>query len=96
MGSILENCGKIWKNGRFSGRLWPDWGNTVLAAMAGLGSKGLTRPIVSPNTIKGRLRGKKHVLAHIYMKFHVLTILYIYHIASDLNEGGMWGVKHTI
>ena len=31
----------IWKNGRFSGRLWPDWGNTARAAMAGLGSIGL-------------------------------------------------------
>ena len=30
----------FWKNaenGRFSGRLWPDWGNTARAAMAGLG-----------------------------------------------------------
>ena len=26
----------------FSGRLWPDWGNTAWAAMAGLGSIGLT------------------------------------------------------
>ena len=25
-GSFLEKCGKIWKNGRFSGRLRPDWG----------------------------------------------------------------------
>ena len=40
-GSFLENCGKIWKNGHFSGRLRPDWGNTARAAMAGLGSKGL-------------------------------------------------------
>ena len=40
-GSILEKCGKIWKNGRFSGRLWPDWGYTTRAAMAGLGSIGL-------------------------------------------------------
>ena len=37
----MEKCGKIWKNGRFSGRLWPDWGNTAWAAMAGLGSIGL-------------------------------------------------------
>ena len=40
-GSILEKCGKIWKNGRFSGRIWPDWGNTARADMAGLGSIGL-------------------------------------------------------
>ena len=39
-GTFLENCGKLWKNGRFSGRLWPDWGNTTWAAMAGLGSIG--------------------------------------------------------
>ena len=39
--SILEKCGNIWKNGRFSGRIWPDWGNTARADMAGLGSIGL-------------------------------------------------------
>ena len=31
----------FFKNGRFSGRIWPDWGNTAWADMAGLGSKGL-------------------------------------------------------
>ena len=41
-GSILEKCGKFWKNGGFSGRIWPDWGNTTRADMAGLGSIGLT------------------------------------------------------
>ena len=40
-GSLLEKCGKIWKNGHFSGGLWPDWGNTAWVAMAGLGSIGL-------------------------------------------------------
>ena len=40
-GSILEKCGQFWKNGRFSGRIWPDWGNTTRADMAGLGSIGL-------------------------------------------------------
>ena len=40
-GSNLEKCGKLWKNGRFSGRIRPDWGNTAWADMAGLGSKGL-------------------------------------------------------
>ena len=29
------------EKGRFSGRLWLDWGNTTRAAMAGLGSKGM-------------------------------------------------------
>ena len=40
-GSILEKCGNFLKNGRFSGRIWPDWGNTARADMAGLGSIGL-------------------------------------------------------
>ena len=40
-GSSLEKCGKFRKNGRFSGRIWPDWGNTARADMAGLGSIGL-------------------------------------------------------
>ena len=39
--SPLEKCGNFWKNGRFSGRIWPDWGNTAWADMAGLGSIGL-------------------------------------------------------
>ena len=39
-GSNLEKCRKFWKNGRFSGRIWPDRGNTAWADMAGLGSKG--------------------------------------------------------
>ena len=37
----LEKCGFFLKNGRFSGRIWPDWGNTTWADMAGLGSIGL-------------------------------------------------------
>ena len=42
-GSILEKCGFFFlKNGRFSGRIWPDWGNTRRPDMAGLGSIGLT------------------------------------------------------
>ena len=41
MGYNLENFGKFWKNGRFSGRIWPDWGNAAWADMAGLGSIGL-------------------------------------------------------
>ena len=34
------------ENGRFSGRLWPDWGNTAWAVMARLGSKGLKRDLL--------------------------------------------------
>ena len=30
-GSNLEKYGKFWKNGCFSGRIWPDWGNTTWA-----------------------------------------------------------------
>ena len=41
MWKILEKCGIFLKNGRFSGRIWPDWGNTTRADRAGLGSKGL-------------------------------------------------------
>ena len=32
---------KLWENGRFSGRIWPDWGNTTRADLAGLGSIGI-------------------------------------------------------
>ena len=42
-GSILEKCEKLWKNSRFSGRIWPDWGNAARADMAGLGSIGLSK-----------------------------------------------------
>ena len=41
IGSILEKCGKFWKNGRFSWRIWPDWGNAAQADLAGLGSIGI-------------------------------------------------------
>ena len=37
----MENFGKTAVN---SGRIWPDWGNTTRADMAGLGSIGLTKP----------------------------------------------------
>ena len=51
--SNLEKCGKFWKNSRFSGRIWPDWGNNAWADMAGLGSKGLKYKKCDRN--KGRL-----------------------------------------
>ena len=37
----MKKCGNFWKNGRFSRRIWPDWGNTAWADMAELGSIGL-------------------------------------------------------
>ena len=40
----MEKYGKYWKNDRFSGRIWPDRGNTTRADMAGLGSIGLSDP----------------------------------------------------
>ena len=46
---LLEKCGNFWKNGRFSGRIWPDWGNTTRADMAGLGSIGLIKRYVDKN-----------------------------------------------
>ena len=49
MWKILE------KTAVFSGRIWPDWGNTARANMAGLGSIGLgyTFMCVSIITYKG-------------------------------------------
>ena len=38
-----KNVEKYEKNGSFSGRLWPDWGNTAWVAMAGLGSIGFKK-----------------------------------------------------
>ena len=50
VGSNLDKYGKFWKNGRFSGRIWPDWGNTAWADMAGLGSIGLRIPVTIVRT----------------------------------------------
>ena len=46
VGSYLEKCGQFWENGRFSGRIWPNWGNTAWADMAGLGSIGLMEIVI--------------------------------------------------
>ena len=45
-GCILEKCGNFRRNGCFSGRIWPDWGNTARADMAGLGSIGLMDEVI--------------------------------------------------
>ena len=44
-GSNLGKYGTFWKNGCFSGRIWPDWGNTTPVDLAGLGSIGLRGPL---------------------------------------------------
>ena len=49
-GSNLEKYGKFRKNGRFSGPIWPDWGNTTRAHLAGLGSIGLNMFNILPTT----------------------------------------------
>ena len=46
-GSILEKCENFWKNGSFSGRIWPDWGNITQVDKAGLGSIGLNQQALS-------------------------------------------------
>ena len=57
VGSNLEKYGNFRKNGRFSGRIWPDWGNAAWADMAGLGSIGLNHGIIGVC-----LGGMSHVL----------------------------------
>ena len=60
VGPNLENCGTFWENGRFSRRIWPYWGNTTWADMAGLGSIG----IISLNSqIKILFNDIKHYVA---------------------------------
>ena len=51
LGPNLEKYEKFWENGRFSGWIWPDWGNTTWADMAGLGSIGLNMFILRIDTI---------------------------------------------
>ena len=62
----MEKCGIFLKNGRFSGRIWPDWGNAARADMAGFGSIGLkgnegrvprfSEPYWPHNNLRRRLR----------------------------------------
>ena len=74
VGSNLEKYGKFWKNSLFSGRIWPDWGNTAWADMAGLGSIGLYyRPPcwlvdLADLTLQGHFQ---YPLPHLY--FHRLS-----------------------
>ena len=63
-GSILEKCGNFRKNGRFSGQIWPDWGNTTRADMAGLGSIGLK--LMYAYTVNGSYCIFFHTLDYFY------------------------------
>ena len=45
VGSNLEKCGHFRKNSCFSGRIWPDWGNTAWADMTGLEYIWLKKPL---------------------------------------------------
>ena len=48
----LENVEKYGKIGHFSGRIWPDWGNTAWADMARLGSIGLTSRVMNNEIVQ--------------------------------------------
>ena len=82
MGSNLEKCGQFWKNGRFSGRIRPDWGNTAWADMAGLGSIGLIKPyciclhflylLIEPIDWVSRERGQMMFTFKIFFKCALL------------------------
>ena len=75
--SILEKCGKIWKNGRFSGRLWPDWGNTALAAMAGLGSIGMAMSNVAIKVLSSLMSNLRKIPCHVPYSISYVTKLYV-------------------
>ena len=45
----MEKYGKI---GHFSGRIWPDWGNTAWADMARLGSIALTSRVMNNEIVQ--------------------------------------------
>ena len=70
-GSILEKCGNFRKKGRFSGRIWPDWGNTTRADMAGLGSIGLKHSTIVIYFFKVR---KSSCYQHPSLSYHVDTL----------------------
>ena len=55
-GSCVLNCSNLEKYGncRFSGRIWPDWGNTTWAEMTGLESIGLKQPTLGKSYASGQ------------------------------------------
>ena len=70
--------GNFWKNGRFSGRIWPDWGNTARADLAGLGSIGLKLTCfikkIDFQLYKTSKSDKTNIICTLFMK-NVLFIL---------------------
>ena len=59
--SILEKFGNVLKNDHFSGRIWPDWGNTARAYTAG--SIGLSKGAAT-------LRGFTVIVELIFKSFY--------------------------
>ena len=73
----MEKCGKIWKNGRFSGRLRPDWGDTARAATAGLGSIGLNMHVSNITHIEFMHNRKCHVFELFLSKYRGPTAFFL-------------------
>ena len=66
------------KNGRFSGRIWPDWGNAARADMAGLGSIDTqTHTYTNAHIYKYTHRNKTHT--HILF----ISLIVSYSISSE-------------
>ena len=93
-GSILEKCEFFLKNGRFSGRIWPDGGNTTRADMAGLGSIGIT-----PSGMEMIAFILIMLINHpVYFYIHVTVIITTYnlHVLHDVGNKRIFKKKSVI
>ena len=78
----MEKYGQI---GRFSGRIWPVWGNTAQADTAGLGSIGLDiREIVHFLSRRKYLRSQYLKYIKVYQKYPYYNIRYYAHEAMGM------------
>ena len=62
------------KTAVFSGRIWPDWGNTAWADMAGLGSIGLTSGRAPAENRVQRFRDRNNLLTVFYYRGVLIQI----------------------
>ena len=81
-GSILEKCRNFRKNGRFSGRIWPDWGNTTRADMAGLGVYRVNYPCPM-SSLRGshapcRSSEMPYVVSLVYLAMSISSMSHVY------------------